>query len=369
MRYVVYVDMDAYYVSCEVRDRPELEGLPVIVGRRPEGPASRGVVLSASYAARAFGVRSALPVVLAAQKCPDAVWIPPDFPKYDRIAGELRLLLSRWSDNVVPLSIDEAAVAVEQPDDRSVEAWARDVQASIRQELKLPCSIGASPYAVVAKIASDAAKPGGVRVVPATQTEAFLAPLPVRSIPGIGPKSAERLARTGVHLIQDLATADLEGLRKVLGRFADEVRDLARGRPGPGLAELPADSGPRQRSLDRTFAEDTRDTAVVLRHLEEMAQELAQVLEREGLRYQGVVVRLRWEDFTQTQRGHHLGAAREGVGPLAAEAARLARELLEREHADRGRAVRRVSLAAERLLPRTGRQDSLESFEDVRPSR
>ncbi len=360
MRYIAYVDMDAYYVSCEIRDRPELAEAPVIVGPAPTGPESRGVVLSASYAARKFGVRSALPVGLAAQRCPQAVWIPPDFEKYGRIAGEIRGLLAPTADRMVPMSIDEAALEIAAPGPSDVEAWARATQELIRSKLRLPCSIGASPFAVVAKIASDRAKPGGIRVVPPEATRGFLAPLPVSAIPGIGPKSAQRLEESGIRTIADLGAASPDTLRRVLGQGAPAFRALARGTPGPELGELPEDHGPRQRSLDRTLGSDTRAAGEVRDHLSEMAEELAGLLAEEGFRYQAVTVRLRWSDFTQAQHGRQLPAAHEGPAALTSEALRLAGELLARERAEHDRAVRRISLAVGALVPRRGHQRSLD---------
>jgi DNA polymerase-4 len=362
MSYIVYVDMDAYYVSCEVRDRPELEGQPVIVGRRPTGPDSRGVVLSASYEARRFGVRSALPVVLADRRCPQAIWVAPDFEKYGRVAEMIRTLLKRWSERVVPMSIDEAALQVNLSDRAAVGARAREIQSALRTELRLPSSIGGSPFVAVAKIASDAAKPGGIRVVTPEETESFLEPLPVRALPGIGPKTAERLERAGVTTVGGLARASSETLRRLLGRYGEALAELARGRPGPSLADLPTDRGPRQRSLDRTFEHDAARWEELRGDLEEMAQELSGILSQEGLRYQQVVVRMRWADFTQLQRGQLLPAATEGADPMVAAGLHLARELWEREQAGRRRPVRRLSLAAGRLLPRRGRQERLDAF-------
>ncbi|MGI0151355.1 MAG: Y-family DNA polymerase, partial [Thermoplasmata archaeon] len=213
--WIAYVDMDAFYVSCEIRDRPELADRPVIVGREPTGPATRGVVLSASYPARRSGVHSAMPVLLAARRCPEAIWIAPDFPKYTRISGEIRDYLDRWSGRVVPLSIDEAALEIDRPNPESVAAWARELTSGLAAELRMPASVGASRSAVVAKIACDAAKPGGIRVVAPEETEAFLAPKPVGAIPGIGPKTAERLAGVGVGVIGELARASPESLRAI----------------------------------------------------------------------------------------------------------------------------------------------------------
>jgi nucleotidyltransferase/DNA polymerase involved in DNA repair len=356
MRYIAYVDMDAYYVSCEIRERPELEGAPVIVGRAPTTPEARGVVLSASYAARKFGVRSAMPVVQAARRCPQAVWIPPNFEKYGRIAGEIRELLAGRADRVIPLSIDEAALELDLEEPEPVRVWAASVQELLKDRLGLPSSIGGSPYAVVAKIASDAAKPGGIRVVPAEETRTFLAPLPARAIPGIGPKTAQRLEVAGVRTVGELAESSHELLRRLLGHYGEEVQSLARGTPTRALSRLPEDRGPRQHSLDRTLAKDTRDGGEIKQMLTEMAGELAGALHQEGLRYQSIVVRLRWEDFSQSQRGRQLPALHEGTAMLAAEAVRLGHELLERERGERDRAVRRVSLSAGSFAPRRGRQ-------------
>ncbi|HEV8050693.1 MAG TPA: DNA polymerase IV, partial [Thermoplasmata archaeon] len=187
MRWVLYVDIDAYYVSCELRTRPELVGRAVIVGPDPHLGATRGVVLSASYEARAFGVRSAMPVGEAARRCPDAVWLPADFPKYGAMAEEVRTLLRGRFGDVVPLSIDEAAVSVDAADDEAAGAAALSAQTALREQLGLPASIGVATSRTVAKIASDRAKPGGVVVVRPGSVATFLAPLPIRAIPGVGP--------------------------------------------------------------------------------------------------------------------------------------------------------------------------------------
>jgi nucleotidyltransferase/DNA polymerase involved in DNA repair len=360
MRYIAYVDMDAYYVSCEIRERPELEDAPVLVGRAPTSPEARGVVLSASYAARKFGVRSAMPVLQAARRCPQAIWIPPDLPKYGRIAGEIRDLLATRAERVIPLSIDEAALELDLEDPEPVRAWAASVQELLKERLGLPSSIGGSPYSIVAKIASDAAKPGGIRIVPPEETRAFLEPLPARAIPGIGPKTAQRLDQAGFHTVGELATGSTETLRRLLGRYADSVHALARGTPSQEMGRLPEDRGPRQHSLDRTLAHDTRDATEIRQMLTEMAGELSGLLAQEGLRYQSIVVRLRWEDFSQTQRGRQLPASHEGAAMLESEAIRLATDLLERERGERDRAVRRVSLSAGSFAPRRGRQTLLD---------
>jgi nucleotidyltransferase/DNA polymerase involved in DNA repair len=362
MRWILYVDMDAFYVSCELRERPELVGKPVIVGRKPESPRARGVVLSASYEARSSGVRSAMPVLRAAELLPTAEWVPPDFERYVAASRELRALLRERCGEVRMHSIDEATVEGEFASAEEAERYARELQALIGEKLRLPASFGVSPHEVVAKIASDRAKPRGVVVVPPERTEEFLAPLPVRAVPGVGPKAEIALHELGVRTIGELRTADRAALRRRFGRFADELRSLAKGAPSP---PEPDRSGPRQRSVDRTLAEDTADPAVLEEMVGALAAELGRSLTEEKVAYRSVVLRLRWADFEQTQMGRRLPASSRDEGPLRAESRRLLHRLLERERTRRGRPVRRLSLAVQELAEAGPRQRTLAEPEEV----
>jgi nucleotidyltransferase/DNA polymerase involved in DNA repair len=360
MRWCLYVDMDAFYVSCELRNRPDLRGLPVAVGPNPREGRSRGVVLSASYEARKFGLRSAMPVGRAHALCPSAVWIPPDFSKYATAAKEVRQVLGRFSPDVVPFSIDEAAVLVELPTAEAVESMAKEIQKTLSSELQLPCSIGASVYRTVAKIATDRAKPGGVRVVPAENTAEFLAPLPVSVIPGVGPKTQAVLEGLGFATIGDLSRSDPYLLLRRFGTFGEELRALASGTPREtGEIEI---GPPKSRSSDRTLAEDTRELDVLEEVVRELAREAAASVQSEGFRYETVTLRLRWEDFQQVQHGRSLGAAREGSEPSIRESLRLLRELLQEERSGRNRRVRLASVRLGGLRPRTGRQRRLDRY-------
>ncbi len=359
MRWTIYVDLDAYYVSVELRERPELAGRPVIVGPPPAGGATRGVVLSASYEARKFGVHSAQPAVQAARLCPEAVWIPPDHAKYGRVAAEVRAVLGRFAPDLVPLSIDEAALGVELPDAAAARELAVNVQAALRNELHLPASIGAATTRTVAKIATDRAKPGGIVVVVPGEEAAFLAPLPVRAIPGVGPKTEELFRAAGVATIGDLAAQRPSSLSRRLGASARGWILLARGQGQDPVEEEP---GPRSRSTDRTFPQDVASWEPLESAVRELAAGLAATLAEEELRYGSVGVAFRWADFTRTQRSRTLGASAEGPEPLARAALRLARDLWDDERAGRGRAIRTVSVRAERLAERHQRQVSLDSF-------
>ncbi|HTW39506.1 MAG TPA: DNA polymerase IV [Thermoplasmata archaeon] len=359
MRWTVYVDLDAYYVSVELRERPELVGQPVIVGPPPaEGP-TRGVVLSASYEARAFGVHSAQPAGQAARLCPTAVWIRPDHSKYGRVAEEVRTLLHRFSPEVLPFSIDEAAVRVDLPTPQEAEGLARRIQGALRSDLGLPASIGVARTRAVAKIATDRAKPAGVVVVPPETEAAFLAPLPVRAIPGVGPKTEELFRAAGVLTIGQLATRKPSELARKVGGYAREWVALARGE---GRDAVEADPGPRSRSTDRTFARDIDSWEEIEPRVRELATDLAASLEKEGLRFATVGVAFRWTDFTRSQRSRTLGAMHEGAESIATSAVRLARELWDAERAARRRAVRTLTVRTERLAERRQRQSSLETY-------
>lgn len=363
--WVLYVDLDAYYVACERRDRPDLAGRPVIVGPPPTDEPNRGVVLSASYEARAFGVHSAMPVRAAARVCPDAVWVPPDFPKYERLAQEVRELLRPHARALVPYSIDECVLVVGELSGEEARELALRLQRELLDRLGLGASIGVATSRTVAKIASDRAKPGGVLLVPPSDVVGFLAPLPVRAIPGVGPRTEEILVRHGIRTIGELAAHRATDLLRELGGFARELIDLARGNPHEPTADR---SEPRSRSVDRTLAEDARSSDEVVEVVRHLAGELARALEAEGLRYGGVVVALRWSDFDRTQRGRTLPAAREGSETLVEEADRLARALWADERGRRGRGVRTVTIRVERLSDRQQRQVSLDDFRPAPPS-
>ena len=364
MRWVFYVDLDAYYVSCARRDRPGLEGRPVIVGPDPSVGPSRGVVLSASYEARANGVRSAMPVSRAAQLCPEAVWIAPDFEKYQRVSEEVRRFLAERFERVSPQSIDEAAMVGELPDPESAEAFARRVKAEIETALRLPCSVGVAGSRLVAKIATDEAKPGGVCVVPPDRTAEFLAPLSVRAIPGVGPKTEELLAGVGVVRIGELRSLP-PLVRRKLGRFGEVLYHLARG-------ELPAESdepepSARSRSTDHTFDRDTEDVGELEGWIDRLARELADSLARERMRYRTATVAVRWQDFQRVQRSRTFPTAQDGVGPLSEAVDRLFHGVWSEVRAGRARRVRTLSVGVEKLSEAVDGQARLDQY-GARPS-
>jgi nucleotidyltransferase/DNA polymerase involved in DNA repair len=361
-RWIVYVDLDAYYVSCEVRDRPELAGKEVIVGPPPAAGPTRGVVLSASYEARRRGVKSAMPVQAAARLAPDAIWVAPDFEKYERTAASVRAVLGRFSSEVIPLSIDEAAVILGSVTPDGARRTAEEIQRTLRSELDLPASLGVATSRIVAKIATDQAKPGGIVLVPPTEVAAFLAPLPVRAVPGVGPKTEATLEALSIRTIGELGRYRPRDLERAMGSFARDLIALARGAP---VETRDVDTGPRVRSTDRTFDRDAASWADLEPTLVALAEELGRSLARQGYRYGAVGVAYRWGDFSRSQRGRVLRAAAEGPGPVREAALRLGRELWEHATSTGPRTVRTVSVRTERLIPRSQRQSSLNDFDAV----
>jgi nucleotidyltransferase/DNA polymerase involved in DNA repair len=226
--------MDAFFAAVEQRDRPELRGKPVIVGAAPRGGRGRGVVSTASYEARRFGVGSAMPISEAWRRCPHGVYVPPDMEKYSRESERIMEVMHRFTDLVEPVSIDEAFLDV-TGSARAMgtgEQIARKLKQGIREETQLTASVGVATSKLVAKVASDMRKPDGLVVVPPGEEAAFLAPLPVRRLWGVGPKMEETLAKLGVVTIGDLAALDPARLERRLGTHGHDLQKLARGGRG-----------------------------------------------------------------------------------------------------------------------------------------
>src|SRR5437016_7887801 len=230
-RVVLHVDMDAFYAAVEIRENPALAGKPVVVGADPrEHP--RGVVLTASYEARQYGVRSAMSCVEAARRCPQLVFVPPHFELYGRVSGEIMDTLRTFADRLQPSGIEEGYLDVtirSGGNNARAEELAREIKSAIRTRHRLTCSIGIASTKAVAKIASDIQKPDGLTVVPRDAVAEFLAPISVRKIFGVGPKTAERLKELGIESIADLQEYNREDLVELLR--SEERRVGKEGRP------------------------------------------------------------------------------------------------------------------------------------------
>src|SRR5882672_9584668 len=298
LRKIIHIDMDALYASVEQRDDPELRGKPVVVAWR----GNRSVVCAASYEARRFGVRSAMPAVRAERLCPGAVFLPPDFPRYRAVSREVREIFKRHTDLVEPLSLDEAYLDVTENKTGLPTATrvARAIREQIREELKLTASAGVAPNRFLAKIASDWRKPDGLFVIQPDEVDAFLSPLPVGRIPGVGKVTEEKLKALEILTVGDLRKLDLSLLEDRFGRYGARLYELARG---IDQSEVVPD-----RPTKSVSAEDTFERDVPLTETEPMIRRLAEKTwspSRKELRIaRTVVLKLKTSEFKILTRSH-----------------------------------------------------------------
>src|SRR5712691_11063185 len=283
-RTILHVDMDAFYAAVEQRDRPELKGKPVIVGADPKGGRGRGVVATASYEARAFGVASAMPISQAWKRCPHGVYLHPDMDKYAAVSRQVMEVLGHFSDCVEPVSIDEAFLDVTGSrralgDGETVAAL---LKAAVRTETHLTASVGVAASKMVAKVASDMRKPDGLVVVPPGTEAAFLAPLPVRRLWGVGPKMEEALLKMGLRTIGDLATCDPARLQRRIGTHGHDLVQLALGIDARAVATESEDA--KSLGHEHTFDEDTGDVERLRTTLLELCDAVARRLRQHAVR-------------------------------------------------------------------------------------
>jgi len=297
-RKIVHIDMDAFYASVEQRDDPALRGKPVIVAWR----GSRSVVCAASYEARQFGVRSAMPAVRAERLCPGAVFLPPDFPRYRAVSHQVREIFKRHTDLIEPLSLDEAYLDVSENKTGLATATqvARAIREQIRTELHLTASAGVAPNKFLAKIASDWRKPDGLFVIQPEEIDSFLLPLPVGRLPGVGKVTEEKLKNFQVQTVADLRALHLSTLERRFGRYGVRLHELARGVDN---SEVIPD-----RPTQSISAEDTFEQDVTLAETEPMIRNLAEkawAASRNELRIaRTVVLKLRTSEFKILTRSH-----------------------------------------------------------------
>jgi DNA polymerase-4 len=353
---ILHVDMDAFFASVEIRRRPELRGRPVVVGGT-----ARGVVAAASYEARRYGIRSAMPMARALRLCPRLVVLPTDRAAYEAASATVMGILRDVTPLVEPLSLDEAFLDVRGA--RRLHgrpgAIAEHIRARVADVLGLTCSVGVAPTKFVAKLASARCKPDGLLVVPAADVLAFLHPLPVTVLWGVGARTAEQLHRRGVRTVADLAATPPEVLRRAVGpAIADHLYELAHGRD-PRVVQV--DEPEKSISADHTLAADLTAADDVRRELLRLADEVARRVRSRGLVTRTVGIKIRFADFRTVTRVRTLP----GWTDSSATIFRTAAQLLAALELDRPR-IRLVGIKAENLQVASGVCEQL-SFDDVRP--
>nr|WP_282097651.1 DNA polymerase IV [Streptococcus sp. NLN76] len=301
-RKIIHIDMDAFFAAVEERDNPALRGKPVVIARDPRVTGGRGVVSTANYEARRFGIHSAMSAKEAYERCPQAIFIQGDYAKYKAIGLEVREIFRRYTDLIEPMSIDEAYLDVTENKigSQSAVKVARLIQEDIWRELQLTCSAGISYNKFLAKLASDFQKPRGLTVIKPGEALDFLAPLPIEKFHGVGKKSAERLRQMGVETGADLLDVSEIELIDRFGRFGYDLYRRARG-----IHNAPVKPNRIRKSFgkEKTYGKFLRQEADVRKELQGLAQQLATNLEREDVQGKTVVLKIRWEDFqTLTKR-------------------------------------------------------------------
>lgn len=253
MRKIIHVDMDAFYASVEQRDNPDLRGKAVVVAWKSK----RSVVCAASYEARTFGMRSAMPAVRAQRLCPEAIFVPPDFTRYRAVSQQVREIFKRHTDLIEPLSLDEAYLDVTKNKTGLATATlvARTIREQIRQELNLTASAGVAPNKFLAKLGSDWNKPDGLFVIQPEEVHGFLIPLPIGRLPGVGKVTEEKLQKLEIKTVGDLRSLEGSTLEKQFGRFGFRLYELARG---IDENEVVPDRPTKSISAEDTFEEDVR---------------------------------------------------------------------------------------------------------------
>ena len=301
IRKIIHVDMDAFYASVEQRDDATLKGKPVAVGH----PAKRGVVAAASYEARAFGVRSAMPSIVAARKCAELVFVPPRFDVYREVSKQVQAIFRDYTPLVEPLSLDEAYLDVTDNLKGIPTAWetAKQIRARIYEETRLTASAGISCNKFLAKIASDTRKPNGQFAIMPDQAEAFVATLPVAKFHGVGPKTTARMHALGIETGADLRRQTLDFLQRNFGKAGSWYYDIARGQDD---RPVQADRERKSSGSETTFSEDLIDPVQIEAGVIAMADDVWAWCEKTNARGRTVTVKIKWADFQISTRSRSM---------------------------------------------------------------
>jgi DNA polymerase IV len=347
---ILHVDLDAFYASVEVLKDPSLTGKAVVVG----SAGARGVVMSASYEARARGLHSAMPSLRARRVCPEAVFVPPDFESYRAYSNRFREILLSFSPTVEPLALDEAFLDVSGATTLfgPPATIAARIRTAVTDELSLTASVGVGPTKLVAKLASTRAKPDGMLVVPAPDVLAFLHPLPVDALWGIGEKTAEVLRRLGIRTVGQLGGTSAAILERVLGE--GHARDLLGLANGVDVRTVVPFEAPKSVSHEETYPRDLDDPDEILREILSLCHRVAARLRQDGYRARTVTLKLRLPSFSTLTRSQ----TRKDPTDVAADLFHAGRELLRRLPPGRRR-YRLIGVAATGLVPAGAQQVAL----------
>ncbi len=294
---ILHLDMDAFFASVEQLDRPELRGKCVIVG----GSSSRGVVTTASYEARQFGVRSAMPMFEARRRCPHGIIVPGRMHRYKEISGRVMARLNTFTPQVEKVSIDEAYMDISGCGrlHGSPAEMGAAIKKAVRDEVQLTCSVGIAPIRFLAKIASDIRKPDGLTIIPPDEVMPFIDRLPIQKVPGVGPKALKKLKRMGVDKLGHIRRYKLDALTRQMGKFGGRLMALAHGEDDTPVTPF---SPAKSFSSENTLARDMADRDQLLRYLLHHAEDVGRQLRRHGAKARTVTLKIKYDDFRQITR-------------------------------------------------------------------
>ncbi len=351
-RTIVHVDMDAFYASCEIRENPALKGTPVIVGGDPVK--GRGVVTTCSYAAREYGIHSAMPITEAYNLCPHGTYLRPNFALYKKISDSIMNVLEQFSDIFQRAGIDEAYMDATQ----KVTAYetpltfGKAVKNAVLTQEKISCSVGIAPSKSVAKIASDYKKPGGITVVPKEELFTFLRPLPVEKISGVGVKTKEILNNYGITTIGQLEKTDPRELTKILGKSGKWLWSIANGKDDRAVGHF---GSLKSMGKEHTFSKDTRNIQDIYGSITWIAERLNQKLERRHIEYKTVSIKVRLKGFETYTRSKTVPYSTGSKSTIISVSKQLFEEF-------RGRYVRLIGIRLTNLRKGGARQEDLSQW-------
>jgi DNA polymerase IV (DinB-like DNA polymerase) len=344
-RIIFHLDMDHFFTAVEERVRPELKSRPVIVGADPKNGSGRGVVSTANYEARKFGIKSGMPISRAWKLCPEAVYLPVNYSLYATVSKEIMDILRRYSDKFEQWGIDEAFLDVTSKvkDYSEAEALALQIKKEIHEREKLTCSIGVSSNKLVAKIASDYQKPDGLTIVKEEETEKFLAPLPVRKLLWVGRKTGQKLEAMGIKTIGDLAHFDPAVLTEAFGMMGTQLHLMAHG---IDKSEVQERGETKSTSREVTFQEDTADPKSILETVQMLSEEVYQDVSEQRFYFKTVTVKVRYENFETHTHGKTLPFITDRLQDLSKAAKQLMQSYLRSD-----RKIRLVGVRVSNLVP------------------
>jgi DNA polymerase IV (DinB-like DNA polymerase) len=357
MRIIAHVDMDAFYAAVEERYHPELRGRPVVVGADPKGGTGRGVVTAANYAARKYGIRSALPISRAWRLAevarrkgePETVFVRGDRSLYREVSGRIMAIIAQGADAFEEASIDEAYVDLSSLGDMEHgEAHARALKERIVEREGLTCSVGIGPNKLVAKIASDFRKPDGLTIVQPDEVQAFLDGLPIRVIPGIGPKTETFLQEKGIRTVAELRTVELVQLTEWFGKWGTDLHERA-----SGISDDPVSNEWGRKSVgeQETFEEDTLDSVFIFRRAQELASTVFRRFVAEGFAaFRTVTVTVRFTGFVTASRSRTGRIPLTTVEQMQGEVRRLLEPFFDARENPKGKKIRLIGVRVEKLL-------------------